>query len=237
MQGLRKDFVLMTRHPEGVGMTQIDPYFVEPRDAAAEPEISDAKQRVLETAERLFMERGYAAITLRDLAEALGIRQASLYYHFPAGKEQLYIEVVTRVFERHRAGMEGAIHAAAPQLREALLAAAEWLGSQPSINFLGMMHADLPVLSQEGAQRVSRAAYAAMFGPLREAFRAAQTRGEAHVDNPDLLAGFFISLMDGITFSLTQQNSLPRRVLVEAAVDLVLYGIVGRGGPQSQSVA
>lgn len=211
-------------------MKQIDPYFVEPRELVAEPEISDAKQRVLETAERLFMEKGYAAITLRDLAEALGIRQASLYYHFPAGKEQLYIEVVTRVFERHRAGMEAAIKAAPPRLRDGLLAVAAWFGSQPAVNFLGMMHADLPVLSREGAQRVSRTAYEAMFGPLRDLFLAAQARGEARVDNPDLLAGFFISLMDGITFSLTQQSHLPRQVLVETAVDLLLHGIT----PQSQ---
>jgi hypothetical protein len=31
---------------------------------------SDAKHRVLEMAERLFMDKGYAAITLRDIAEA-----------------------------------------------------------------------------------------------------------------------------------------------------------------------
>ena len=91
---------------------------------AVEAEVSDAKQRVLDMAERLFMERGYAAITLRDLADALHIRQASLYYHFPAGKEQLYVEVVTQVFERHRVGMEAAMRNAAPNLRSVLLAAA-----------------------------------------------------------------------------------------------------------------
>ena len=42
-----------------------------------EIEISDAKQRVMETAETLFMKRGYNAVTLRDIADALGIRQAS----------------------------------------------------------------------------------------------------------------------------------------------------------------
>lgn len=174
------------------------------------------------------MEKGYASITLRDIAEALNIRQASLYYHFPAGKEQLYVEVVTRVFERHRIGLEKATLAAPPELRAALLAAAAWLGSQPSVNFLGMMHSDLPALSQSGAQVVSRTAYTAMFGPLRAAFADAHARGEVAVQNPDLMAGFFIALMDGITFSLTQQNHLPRAALVAEAVDLMLYGVTPR---------
>jgi TetR/AcrR family transcriptional regulator, cholesterol catabolism regulator len=199
-------------------------------ELVGEPEISDAKQRVLDMAERLFMDKGYASITLRDLAEALNIRQASLYYHFPAGKEQLYVEVVTRVFERHRGGLERAILAAPPDLRSALLAASAWLGSQPPVNFLGMMHSDLPALSQSGAQVVSRTAYTAMFGPLRAALADAHARGEVEALNPDLMAGFFIALMDGITFSLTQQNHLPREALVTAAVDLMLNGVTPRPG-------
>jgi AcrR family transcriptional regulator len=38
---------------------------------------SEARERVLAAAERLFAERGYAAVTLRDIAAAVGIRHAS----------------------------------------------------------------------------------------------------------------------------------------------------------------
>ena len=191
---------------------------------------SDAKYRVLEMAERLFMDKGYAAITLRDIAEALGIRQASLYYHFPDGKEQLYEDVVARVFERHRSGLEEAIAQAEPELAAQLHAAAAWLGSQPAINFLGMMYADLPALSPLKARAIAQRAYGAMFRPLRGAFVAAQARGEIRPVNADLMAGFFISLMDGITFSLTQQEHLPRPQLVEEAVRLMLDGLRPGGG-------
>ena len=51
-----------------------------------EHEVRDSTQRVLDVAERLFMDRGYSAITLRDIADELGMKQASLYYHFPGGK-------------------------------------------------------------------------------------------------------------------------------------------------------
>ena len=41
--------------------------------------------QVLETATRLFTERGYDAASIRDLAAALAMRPSSLYHHF-AGK-------------------------------------------------------------------------------------------------------------------------------------------------------
>ena len=50
-------------------------------------EVSDAKARVLEAAETLFHTRGYKAITLRDIASAVGLNHASLYHHVPGGKE------------------------------------------------------------------------------------------------------------------------------------------------------
>lgn len=74
--------------------------------------------RILDTAEDLFAKRGFAAVKLRDIASAIGMRHASLYYYAPGGKEQLYIEVMDRVLRRHRAGLEHVIVAAGDDLRE-----------------------------------------------------------------------------------------------------------------------
>jgi AcrR family transcriptional regulator len=52
-------------------------------------------ERILDTAERLFAERGYAGTHLRDVAEAAGLRIPSLYNHF-AGKDALYAAVLER---------------------------------------------------------------------------------------------------------------------------------------------
>ena len=38
----------------------------------------EARERVLSVADRLFTERGYQAVTLRDIAQEVGIRHASL---------------------------------------------------------------------------------------------------------------------------------------------------------------
>ena len=92
---------------------------------------SDARQRVLDVAEDLFMRHGYHSITLRDVADALEMRQASLYYHFPEGKEQLFTAVATRTFERHRHGMEAAMAGAPADIRAQLDAVTDWFSSSP----------------------------------------------------------------------------------------------------------
>jgi AcrR family transcriptional regulator len=40
------------------------------------------RQRILDIATDLFRDRGYAGTSIRDIAEALGMTKAALYYHF-----------------------------------------------------------------------------------------------------------------------------------------------------------
>jgi AcrR family transcriptional regulator len=42
------------------------------------------RQQILETAQRLFAERGYDATSLQMIADEMGLTKAAVYYHFPA---------------------------------------------------------------------------------------------------------------------------------------------------------
>ena len=59
------------------------------------PEPSVTRDRLLDVAEALFAERGFAGTPVRDIAAAVGLTPASLYNHF-AGKEALYAAVLER---------------------------------------------------------------------------------------------------------------------------------------------
>ncbi len=60
-----------------------------PRASGAAASRPDARQAVLDAAGELFTGAGYAATTTRAIAERAGLRQASLYYHFPAKEDIL----------------------------------------------------------------------------------------------------------------------------------------------------
>lgn len=51
--------------------------------------------RILDTAARLFSERGYAAVTLKDVVEAAKVNGAAVNYHF-GDKRNLYRQVIER---------------------------------------------------------------------------------------------------------------------------------------------
>jgi AcrR family transcriptional regulator len=49
---------------------------------------------IVETAERLFVEQGYNATSVRQIADEVGCTEAALYYHFKDGKRALLQYVV-----------------------------------------------------------------------------------------------------------------------------------------------
>ncbi|MFI5621846.1 TetR/AcrR family transcriptional regulator [Nocardioides sp. NPDC051685] len=53
------------------------------------------RDQILDVCARLFTQHGYVATSTRDIADAVGIRQASIYYHF-AGKPGILEELLAR---------------------------------------------------------------------------------------------------------------------------------------------
>jgi len=64
------------------------------------------RDRILESSVPLFALRGYHGVSMRDIAAAIGLSPAALYYHFP-DKEQLYIEVVAHAVRESAAMRKG----------------------------------------------------------------------------------------------------------------------------------
>jgi AcrR family transcriptional regulator len=63
---------------------------------------TDTRQRILEVAARLFSEQGFAGTSIRDIADALGVTKAALYYHFPS-KDAILGELVAQPLAAVRA--------------------------------------------------------------------------------------------------------------------------------------
>lgn len=54
---------------------------------------TDGRDRILDVAAESFLNRGYEATSLRQIADAVGMKAGSLYYHF-ASKDELLTEVL-----------------------------------------------------------------------------------------------------------------------------------------------
>jgi len=65
----------------------------------------ETRRAILRAAHTLFMELGYRSVTTRMVADACGVKQPLLYYHF-ADKETLYLDVYREQTALSRAALE-----------------------------------------------------------------------------------------------------------------------------------
>ncbi len=192
-------------------------------------EISHSRVRVLDAAEKLFMERGYASVTMRDIADALGVKQAALYYHVPNGKEQLYREVVARHMIHQREGLEKVIAAARPELEAQLNAITDWLVEQGPVDLMRMVRSDAVQISDSYAEELIHQVDQAMMQPIIKVIKAAQARGEVRRIVPEMVAGMLLALTNwAVYFDSTSRFSVSSKVMMRQVIELMLNGIIER---------
>ena len=66
------------------------------------PAAAKHREHLIQTAARLFRQRGYAATGLNDILRESGAPKGSLYHYFPGGKEELGVAAVRWAGERGR---------------------------------------------------------------------------------------------------------------------------------------
>ncbi len=188
-------------------------------------EISEARERVLDAAERLFAQRGYSAVTLRDIAAEIGIHHTTVYHHIPGGKEQLFIDVVERNFQRHRDGLAKAIESAEPDIRSQLRSIADWLLSQPPMDLVRMVHSDMPSIDPVQADRLSRMGFEAMLLPIESVLRFAQQQGEIDYQDLIVVAGTFLGMIESLHAVPPSVVTKSRQTLAYEMIDILLNGL------------
>lgn len=92
---------------------------------------------ILETALRLFAERGYAGASIRDIAGASGVQPATLYSHYPS-KEHVLAEICRIGHEEHQRSVRAALLASQPDPRHQVVA---------YVRAHVRMHTDYPMLA------------------------------------------------------------------------------------------
>jgi AcrR family transcriptional regulator len=108
------------------------------------------REEIVEAATRLFMQQGYKATSVRQIAEEVGCTEAALYYHFKYGKRALFGAVIestmpdlTAIVNDCRDAMS--LHAFIVRLGRGLLCAAQ----ERMITRLRWIMAEFGSLSEE----------------------------------------------------------------------------------------
>jgi AcrR family transcriptional regulator len=211
-------------------MARVDPVEASPPGHGA----ADAtREHILASAARLFRDQGYAATTLRQIADAAGIKAGSIYYHF-ASKEELLGEVLDEGIAAVRVAVSDRLAKLPPGAshRERVAAAIEGhlygllrRGDFTSANIRNYRQIPAPAKRRH---RLVQQAYARIWDELLQEAREA---GELRDDiEPGVLRLFLIGALNW-----TVEWFDPRRGSFERFADeitkMVFKGILASGPP------
>ncbi|MDX2074856.1 MAG: TetR/AcrR family transcriptional regulator [bacterium] len=194
-----------------------------------EEKVGQGLERLLYAAEALFMERGYSAVKLKHIAEQIGVKESSIYYHFPKGKESLFIAVMNRNFARHNEGIKNAIMSAPDDWVSQLRAVGYWLVSQPAIDVMRMSKSDLPSIDAQASFELEEGIYEAVNLPIRHILERANEEGKATIPDCDLVAGIFVGMVSSIDVIKGAWNPKSKVEMVDILIDTWVNGLRFKG--------
>lgn len=146
-----------------------------------------AREEILDASAELFTKQGFATTSTHEIAEAVGVRQASLYYHFPS-KADIFLTLLKSTIEPSiRLAEDLQASDASPSLKLWALVAAQTRLLLSSNWNIGRLY-QLPVATSE-----EFAEYHELRGTLEDIFRslAAEIVGD---DDPLIELPFHMSL-------------------------------------------
>ena len=181
----------------------------------SEHDISLFRERLCDAAERLFAEHGTEAVTIRQLAAALGVSPMTPYRYF-TDKNAILAAVRARGFDRHAQALETAYRNTPTERRAAAIGAAYIRFALENPEAYKLMfdirqpnEADYPDLV-----RASERSRRTMGLHLRDLIAAGRLKGD-----PELIAHMFWAALHGplmLQFSGMLRAPFDARTLVEA---------------------
>lgn len=186
---------------------------------------ASAYTNILMTASRLFMEYGYEAVSLQQIATLCQVTKASIYYHF-SSKPELFTTAITRMMAM---GMQQTtLRLEEPgTLYERLVNVAAAKMQQSHVDTETMMREAETYLNAEQLTQIRDAEHR-IFDVLATHFQQEMDHGYLRKANPMLLAQAFTSLLMLANREDVRQMHGTISELAEELVELFLNGAVNK---------
>lgn len=188
------------------------------------------RRQILKAAEELFLARGYKGVSMKDIADVVQVKPAALYYHFPDGKEELFVEMLRQVLEEVTEQALQAL-ASATDFRERLTLLTQSLLAFPIDRFSLLFRDAREHLSHQDRQKASFEQIGrTLTQRTAEFFQEAAAAGEVTRQIPPFILallhqGMCIALLNGRRVAPEQLHGETARQLADMTVAALLDGI------------
>lgn len=185
-----------------------------------------SRQRIVGTARTLFVEKGYLGVSMQQIADAAGLRKASLYHHFPS-KEALFAEVLAQEMDRLL------IDFAEVDLTRGTFA--DQLGEIARLHYRRFDQPEIHQLAMDFFKNVPESDHAMVHQRLKEMqmmlagiFAQAMERGEIRAIEPNAAASMYFHMLMSLgrdQFDHFGVELPPPDVAAALVVDVLLNGL------------
>lgn len=188
-------------------------------------ETSESRVRILDVAHALFVEHGYRAVSMQQIAAAACIKKPTLYHHF-RDKEALFVAVMDLMMDRSHDAIARAIDSGTT-LREQLRNIATQAFSSTRHNF-GRLYVDLNEQVSSESREWLRARHEPVWTLLQPAIRAAIASGEVREVDEAFASKLFFTMIWGHIWHASAQADQLDAEYAARLVDMFMDGLSTR---------
>ena len=167
------------------------------------------KKQIIETALRLYQERGFYSTSLRDIAEETGVSASSIYSYFP-DKRELFVEMIEHVITTVKKELAAALSKEKDIAKRAVIMFQVYFDNYPKIGeIMNQLRAGAAVNDQWAKEKL-RKMCREMSELLIEELKKGMEEGLVRKLDPELLAFFVLAVDEAIVHlaSLEQKRNI-----------------------------
>jgi len=187
--------------------------------------MSDIRQQILTTAKGLLIEHGYHGLSMRQIAEAVGVSKAALYYHFK-DKEEILLAILVAYLEEIEAVIDS-VEAESTNSRERVLMLIESVLSQPAEEraVIRLSSQEMAQLSAPARATFIRAYHDKFINKIRSLLQAGMNGGNLRPMDPNVATWTLLGMMYPYFYPAHTADVPPPADVAEQLASIFLDGM------------
>ncbi|MFZ0530650.1 MAG: TetR/AcrR family transcriptional regulator [Propionicimonas sp.] len=181
------------------------------------------RERILATATSMFVDRGYEAVAMREIAEACGITKAALYYHF-SGKADVLHAIFVAYLDDLAAVVEASGDKGTGEARLRWLVAGLFEVAPERRAVMRLAMHDVGKLDPEQRREFAAAYRSRFIGPLQQILRDGAASGEFKPVDPEVAVWLLLGMLYPF-FAPPGARRPAGADAVDALLDVFLHGL------------
>jgi AcrR family transcriptional regulator len=187
--------------------------------------LNDLREQILSTAKRLFIQQGYYGLAMRQIAEALGVSKAALYYHFK-DKEELLLAILDSYLDEMEADL-ARIQGEHTSARQRVQTLVKMILSQPAEQraVIRLSSQEMAHLSEPARQAFNSAYHRKFINHIVSILQAGMSSGELRRMDANVATWALLGMMYPYFYPAHSSDLPPAMEVAERLADIYLDGL------------